>query len=161
MSKAAPGQEDQNVKRVEEAPTPDPLLQMFLEFTSDVQRRLLSEMQSAMKAHEPKFQAVYSELRDSVHRELQQKLDEEVDIRLRQEMQEQMQLRDKLATELSNKEAEYESMNRETTEMIENPDVEIAKIVRRTARQRELKAYIRGLKYQQGDEEESRTETTT
>ena len=155
-----PSQEDNNGQKAEETDSKDPLLGAVLDFASDVQHRLSNEMLSALKDHEPKFRGLYDGLRETMHKELQEKLNQELETRLRQEIEQEMQLRDKVAAELNSREAEYESMNKETTEMIENPDIEIAKIVRRTARQRELKAYIRGLRYQQGDEE-PKTETST
>jgi hypothetical protein len=128
----------------------------------------------------PMVQNLYSSLRDVVRQELEVSIREESEARLQEslgKLREQFmqkieragieleierrrlregaggsQQRDNaIMEELRVKESELDVMNVELTAMIENPDIEIDKMIKHNATMAELKAYVRGLRFQVGD----------
>ena len=150
-----PTPDNSNVERTEKADSPDRLLGTLHELTADVQRRISAELQNAVEAQAGKFQEIYIRMREAVATEVRESLWQEFQIQLHRSMEEIRQRDNAIAEELNRKETEFENMNRETLAMIEDPDVEIAKVIKRNVMQSELQAYIRGLRYSLG-----RTEKT-
>jgi hypothetical protein len=150
-----PATDTSNAAKTEKADSPDRLLGTLHELTADVQRRISAELQNAVEAHAGKFQEVYIKMREAVATEVRESLWQEFQIQLHRSMEDVRQRDNAIAEELNRKETEFENMNRETAAMIEDPDVEIAKVIQRNVKQSELQAYIRGLRYSLGKTEKS------
>lgn len=142
--------DNSNVAITERADSPDRLLGELHELTADVQRRISAEIQNAVEAHALKFQEIYLKMREAVASELRESLWQEFQIQLHRSMEDVRKRDNDIAEELNRKETEFDNMNRETIAMIEDPDVEIAKVIQRNVKQSELQAYIRGLRYSLG-----------
>jgi hypothetical protein len=149
-----PAPENSNVARTERADSPERMLGTLHDLTVDVQRRISAELQNAVEVHAGKFQEVYIKMREAVATEVRESLWQEFQVQLHRSMEDVRKRDNAIAEELDRKETEFEDMNRETMAMIEDPDVEIAKVIQRNVKQSELLAYIRGLRYSLG-----RTET--
>jgi len=130
-------------------------MNVLSELTADVQRRMAAEIQSAVEAHASKFQEIFTRMRESVTMELRESFQEEFQIALKRSLDTAASRDTAINEELIRKETEFDDMNRETIAMIEDPDVEIAKVIQRNVKQSELQAYIKGLRYSLGQSEKT------
>ena len=147
MSTPNPAPDNTDVASTGIGDSRDLLLSTLSEFTDHIQRRMSAELQTAVEAHAPKFHEIYIKMREAVTKELRGILQQQFQTELQRTLDD-VRLRDRaIVDELTRKEAEFETMNRETIAMIEDPDVEISKVIQRNVKQSELQAYIRGLRY--------------
>jgi hypothetical protein len=149
----SPAPDGSDVARAEKADSPERLLGTLHELTADVQRRISAELQNAVEIHAGKFQEIYIRMREAVATDVRESLWQEFQIQLHRSMEDVRNREHAIAEELNRKEAEFENMNRETLAMIEDPDVEICRVIQRNVKQSELQGYIRGLRYSLGKTE--------
>ena len=171
----------------ESAPT-DPVIQAFSDFVSDIGARIANELRSAEQFQAARLLETLAALRDSVRRELSENLREEFESRFRESMaaakqqfteklqeasarleEERSQFLGEIDTarrraseisaELISKQSELEHLNRETAKMVEDPNIELSKIIRHNAKISELKAYVQGLHYLAGGPDKEKTKS--
>lgn len=129
---------------------------------------LFSEIKKAEAAHVDKLQQSFSEVRTVLRTELSDEFElrfqrsmelakeqfsqqaQQSGAELEAEFKQTRQLKSSVRAELVAKQAELEHLERETAAMLENPEVEISRVIRNNALVSELKSYIRGLHYQTG-----------
>jgi hypothetical protein len=146
--------------KVTETPLPDSVLSCVSE--------LFSEIKKAEAAHVDKLQQSFSEVRlalraelsDEFERRFQRSMElakeqfnrqvEQSAAELEAEFKQARQLKGGVRAELVAKQAELDHLERETAAMLENPEVEISRVIRNNALVAELRSYIRGLQYQAG-----------
>ncbi len=146
------------------------------ELISDLGTRIAAEMSRIQQDQGPKLQEALAAFRESVRQELAGKMRDEFETRFRESMdvskrqfaqklqeaaasveQERNQMQEEISAarkrameisaELIGKQSELEHMNRETASMVEDPNIELSKIIRHNAVVSELAAYIRGLQF--------------
>jgi hypothetical protein len=139
-----------------------------------------ADLQDTEIACAPMIQSLYTNLRDAVRQELEASIREESEARLQEslgKLREQFmqkieragveleierrriregagnshQRDNAIMEELRIKESELDVMTVELTSMIENPEIEIDKMIKHNASMEELKAYVRGLRFQIGE----------
>lgn len=139
-----------------------------------------ADLQGVEIACAPMVQNLYTNLREAVRQELETTIREESETRLQESLGklreqfmhkieragieleiERRRLREgaggshqrdnAIMEELRLKESELDVMNVELSAMIENPEIEIDKMIRHNASMAELKAYVRGLRFQIGE----------
>ncbi len=99
------------------------------------------------------FESRFRESMELAKSQFKQKLEEETArfeeerSRLQQEVAAHRRNAADIAAELVSKQAELDPFNPETAEMLEDPDVELSKLVRNKVSITELSAYVRGLQY--------------
>jgi hypothetical protein len=155
MSAPTPAPDDSNSTTPSNGDSPDQLLSTLREFTEEVQSGIFAQLQSTLAAQAPKFQEIYTKMREAVAIELRESLRQEFQRELQRSLDSSAQRDNAIQEELNRKEAEFDDMNRETIAMIEDPDVEIAKVIQRNVKQSELQAYIKGLRYSLGQSEKT------
>jgi hypothetical protein len=153
MSAPTPAPDNSNSTTPANSDSPDQLLNSLREFTEEVQSGIFAQLQSTLAAQAPKFQEIYAKMRETVASELRESLRQEFQIELQRSLDTAVQRDNAIQEELNRKETEFDDMNRETIAMIEDPDVEIAKVIQRNVKQSELQAYIKGLRYSLGQSE--------
>lgn len=155
---------------------PNGILDCVSEMLADLNNRLSEEIRQIQFHHQDKFAQVLISIRESVKNEVSQELLEGLETRFQSSMATiQQQFKEKLeaaqtesakekdqlekeiegsrrqteavAAELSSKEAELGQLDREAREMLEDPDVEISKMIRHNAIRNEVKMYIKGLRF--------------
>ena len=127
---------------------------------------LFSEIKKAEDAHLDKLRQSFSEVRSALRSELsdefelrfQQSMElakdqfnqqvQQSEAELEGEFKQSRQLKSNVRAELVAKQAELAHLERETAAMLENPDVEISRVIRNNAQVAELRSYVRGLQYQ-------------
>jgi hypothetical protein len=153
-----------------------PVLQVVSDIISDIRARISAEVNRAGQSESPRLREALAAMRESVRAELCESLRDEFEARFRESMEiakrqfkeklrdamadaekEQNRLREEVAAtreraaeisaELLSKESELEHMNRETPSMLEDPDIDLARIMRHKAMVTELSAYVKGLQY--------------
>jgi hypothetical protein len=147
-------------QKTTETPLPDSVLSCVSE--------LFSEIKKAEAAHVDKLQQSFSEVRAALRAELSDEFEarfqrsmelakeqfnqqvEQSAIELEEEYKQSRQLKSGVRAELVAKQAELEHLERETAAMLENPEVEISRVIRNNTLVAELRSYIRGLQYQIG-----------
>lgn len=129
---------------------------------------LFQEIKKAEDAHRDKLQQSFSAVRAALRAEIS----DEFELRFQQSMElakEQFnqqvlqssaelesefklsrQLRSNVRAEFVAKQAELAHLERETAAMLENPEVEISRVIRNNNLVAELRSYVRGLQYQAG-----------
>jgi len=147
--------------------TETPLPEVVLSCVSD----LFSEIKKAEAAHVDKLQQAFSEVRATLRSELSDEFElrfqhsmelakeqfnlqvQESAAELEQEFKQTRQLKSGVRAELVARQAELEHLERETAAMLENPEVEISRVIRNNTLVAELRSYIRGLQYHLGSTE--------
>jgi hypothetical protein len=161
-------------------PEIDALVEAIESFSEDVRQRIAVEIQKAEEAHAPQLQQLRERIKESVKRELGDAIRQEFDVKYQESLKklrdqftrkveqaaieleiERKRMHNELSSlrsrdghvtaELSAKEAALEAMDREMAAMIDNPEIEISRVIRHNAQQSELKAYIRGLRFLLGE----------
>jgi hypothetical protein len=154
----------------------DPVVQVVSDIISDIRARISAEVNWAGQSESPRLREALAAMRESVRAELCESLRDEFEARFRESMEiakhqfkeklrdvtadaeeEQNRLREEVAAtrkraaeisaELLGKESELEHMNRETPSMLEDPDIDLSRIMRHKAMVTELSAYVMGLKF--------------
>jgi hypothetical protein len=140
------------------------LPEAFVECVSD----LFSEIKKVEDAHLDKLRQSFSEVRAALRAELS----DEFEVRfqrsmelakeqfnqqvlqaaaeMEQEFKQTRQLKSGVRAELVAKQAELDHLERETAAMLENPEVEISRVIRNNTLVAELRSYIKGLQFQAG-----------
>jgi hypothetical protein len=158
----------------------DPVLHAVSDLISDIRAKVVAELTWAGQAESPRLRDAIAAMRESIRGELCEKLRSEFETRFHESMEiakrqfmekllqatasaedERNRLREEItanrkraaeiSAELLSKQSELEHMNRETPAMLENPDIDLAKIVHHKAIITELSAYLKGLKYLSGE----------
>jgi hypothetical protein len=161
------------------AELPEVVSKCVSDLFSSISFKVATEIRSAEEGHAEALRQALEAVRDGVRRELTDAIRLEFDERFRQEVElakeqfirkfdekagelltersdsraELLEFRKRMgqvAAELTGKEAELAHLDRETASMIEDPDVEISKIIRNNTTLTEIKCYIRGLQFQMG-----------
>src|SRR5688572_985694 len=160
MSAANKSESKTSAPKTTETPLPESVLSCVSE--------LFSEIKKAEAAHVDKLQQSFSEVRA----ELRAELSDEFELRFQRSMElakeqfnqqvqqsaEEMaaefkqtrQMKSSVRAELVAKQAELDHLERETAAMLENPEVEISRVIRNNTLVAELRSYIKGLQYQTG-----------
>jgi len=142
----------------------NPLPEAFVTCVSE----LFSEIKKAEDAHRDKLQQAFSSVRESLRAELSDEFEvrfqrsmelakeqfneqfQQTAAELEEEFRQSRQLKSSVRAELVAKQAELAHLERETAAMLENPEVEISRVIRNNALVGELRSYVRGLQYQAG-----------
>jgi hypothetical protein len=160
MSAANKSELKPGVQKTSETPLPESVLSCVSE--------LFSEIKKAEAAHVDKLQQSFSEVRAALRAELSDEFElrfqrsmelakeqfnqqvQQSAAELAEEFKQSRQLKSGVRAELVAKQAELEHLERETAAMLENPEVEISRVIRNNTLVAELRSYIRGLQYQVG-----------
>lgn len=156
------------IKPVPQKPAETPLPEAVLSCVSD----LFSEIKMCEAAHVDKLQQALSEVRAALRAELSDEFEQrfqhslqlakeqfnqqvrESAAELEEEFKNARQLKSGVRAELVAKQAELDHLERETAAMLENPEVEISRVIRNNTLVAELKSYIRGLQFHVGSIQE-------
>lgn len=125
------------IKKAEDAHL-DKLQQSFL----TVREALRSEVSGEF---ETRFQRSMELAKEEFNQKFKQSVEE-----LEEEYKQSRQMKSSVRAELVAKQVELEHLERETAAMLENPEVEISRVIRNNALVAELRNYVRGLQYQVG-----------
>ena len=154
----------------------EPVLQVISDLISDAAARILTEMRMAELSEASPLREALHAMRESVRREVSDSLRDEFEARFRESMEvtrrefndtlqetiaslqeERDRLREELTTarkqaaeisgELADRQSELEHLNREIATMLEDPTIDLSKIIRYKGLVTELRAYIKGLQY--------------
>lgn len=127
---------------------------------------LFSEIKLAEDAHLDKLRQSFSEVRAALRAELsdefearfqhsmelaKQQFNQQVQqaaVEMEEEFKHTRQLKSGVRAELVAKRAELDHLERETAAMLENPEVEISRVIRNNTLVAELRSYIKGLQFQ-------------
>jgi len=159
---------------------PEVLIGEVTRITADFRQKLAAELQAFELVCAATTRSLYAQMRESIHQEISMGLHKDSEARLQDSLAklreqftqkieragfelelERRRLRDGAGSleqrdlavieELHARELELDAMDMELAAMIDNPEIEISKVMRHNAKQAELKAYIRGLKFQRGE----------
>lgn len=160
MSAANKSEPKPGVQKTTETPLPDSVLSCVSELFSEIKKaeaahvdklqQSFSEVRAALRSElsdefETRFQRSMELAKDQFNQQVQQSTSE-----LEGEFKQSRQLKSSVRAELVAKQAELEHLERETAAMLENPEVEISRVIRNNTLVAELRSYIRGLQYQVG-----------
>ncbi len=158
----------------------EPVLAVFSEIVADIGSRITAEIRQAGQVEAARLQKAIAHMRDSIRQEVAGELREEFEARFHQSMEvaksefadkvhsltaslerEKSELHHEVAAarkqatevyaELLARRSELEHLNREIASMLEDPDIELSKIMRHKGLVTELSAYVRGLQYLSGE----------
>ena len=147
---------------------------------SDIGTRISAELSRAEQAIAPRLEGALAVRYEAMRCELSDILREEFEIRFHESMneakrqfseklqeasatleEERNKLNEEIAAarnrtrelseELTIKQSELERLSREAASMIDDPDVELSRLIRHNSMVNDVKAYIRGLQFQSGD----------
>ena len=160
MSAAKKSQEKTAPPKTTETPLPE----SFVTCVSD----LFSEIKKVEDAHLDKLRQSFSEVRASLRAELSDEFEvrfqksmalakEQFNQQIQQsaaelevEFKQNRLVKSGVRAELIAKQAELDHLEGETAAMLENPEVEISRVIRNNSLVAELRSYIRGLQFQVG-----------
>ena len=160
MSAANNSELDTGSQNVAETPLPNSVVSSVSDLFSDIKkaedahldklRQSFSEVRAALRSElsdefELRFQQSMELAKEQFNQQVQQSAAE-----LEEEFKHGRQLKSNVRAELVAKQAELDHLERETAAMLENPDVEISRVIRNNALVAELRSYVRGLQYQVG-----------
>jgi hypothetical protein len=133
---------------------------------------LFSEIKKAEDAHLDKLRQSFSEVRAALRSELSDEFEvrfqrsmelakeqfnqqvQQAAAEVEEEFKHTRQRKSGVRAELVAKQAELDHLERETAAMLENPEVEISRVIRNNTLVAELRSYIKGLQFQAGSSAE-------
>jgi hypothetical protein len=171
---------DEQTEKASKIVFPDVVFEYVSDLMSDVTNRVSEEVRKVETDHRARLEKILSSVRDSVRKELSQEMRKEFENRFQKSMEiAQQQFKEKLqqlgadadkerqvieaelqkirqvgsgvSAELMCKETELGLMDREAEAMADDPDVQISTMIRHNAARNELRAYIKGLRFNTGD----------
>jgi hypothetical protein len=149
-----------------DAPAPDDLLREPLDSLSIEMSRISAEIQSINSGFQAQMEQVVAQVRESIENEYRTRMEKalnEAREQIRNETEEELrkdfdaQLRSRIAhlteveKEIERVRTQIESVTKEITTMLDDPSIELSKVMRKRTEQAELKAYLDGLRLSIGD----------
>ena len=111
-------------------------------------QQALSESQTAIASHyNAQLQKTTEESREQLRKELSEELRKEFEAELRKRVPHLEEVR----KEIARVGGRLEGVSREIATMIDDPSVELSRVMRKKAEQSELQAYLNGLRYSIGE----------
>jgi len=120
--------------------------QIHLEVTQEFEERFLEERHQLQM----QFQEEQSRTRIEVTQDLEKRFQEErnqLEIRFREELTKRMERLQEVEKEIDVAGTKLQSVTKEINVMLDDPNVELSKIIRKRAEHSELKAYLDGLRF--------------
>jgi hypothetical protein len=110
-------------------------------------QQVFAEARAAIEnQYKAKFEKTLSELREKVRLELTEELQKKFEAELR----ERMGYLSAVEVEMAKVTAQLEAVAREIAAMLDDPSIELSKVMRKRSEQAELKAYLNGLSFSIG-----------
>ena len=146
-------------------PSPDALLREPLDSLNIELSRISEEIRSINSGFEAQMQQVVAQVRESIENEYRDRLERslnETREQVRRDTEEELK-KDfeaklharmghlaEIEKEIERVRAQIEGVTREITAMLDDPSVELSRVMRRRTEQAELKAYLHGLRFSVG-----------
>ena len=112
-------------------------------------QQVLAETRAAIeKQYRTHFEKAAIEMREQVRLEVKEELEKQ----FQQELTKRIAHLDDVKTEIDRVAAQLEGVAKEIVTMLDDPSVELSKVMRKRTSQAELKAYLDGLRYSIGDQ---------
>ena len=150
-----------------DVPSADDLLHEPLDSLSIEMSRISAEIQSINSGFQAQMQQVVALVRESIENEYRARMEKalnEVREQVRSETEEELrkdfeaELRSRIAhlseveKEIERVRTQIEGVTKEITTMLDDPSIELSKVMRKRTEQAELKAYLDGLRFSIGDQ---------
>jgi len=154
-----------------DVPSQDDLLREPLDSLSIEMSRISAEIQSINSGFQAQMEQVVAQVRESLENEYRTRMEKalnEVREQIRNETEEELrkdfdaQLRSRIAhlteveKEIERVRTQIEGVTKEITTMLDDPSIELSKVMRKRTEQAELKAYLDGLRFSIGDQAKAR-----
>jgi uncharacterized protein with von Willebrand factor type A (vWA) domain len=150
-----------------DTPLPDDVLREPLDSLSIELSRISAEIQSINSGFQVQMQQVVAQVRESIENEYRARMERSlVEVREQIRRETEQELREDFEAELHariehlgdvQKEIErvrthIEGVTKEITAMLDDPSIELSRVMRKRTEQAELKAYLDGLRFSIGDQ---------
>jgi glutaredoxin 2 len=160
MSAANKSETKSAAQKTAETALPEPVVTCVSDLFSEIKkaedahldklRQSFSEVRATLRAElsdefEARFQRSMELAKEQFNQQVQQTAEE-----MAEEFKQTRQIKSTVRAELVAKQTELEHVERETAAMLENPEVEISRVIRNNTLVAELRSYIKGLQYQVG-----------
>ena len=154
-----------------DAQAPDDVLREPLDSLSIEMSRISAEIQSINSGFQAQMEQVVAQVRESLENEYRTRMEKalnEVREQIRNETEEELrkdfdaQLRSRIAhlteveKEIERVRTQIEGVTKEITTMLDDPSIELSKVMRKRTEQAELKAYLDGLRFSIGEQDKAR-----
>ena len=155
-----------------DVPSPDDVLREPLDSLSIEMSRISAEIQSINSGFQAQMEQVVAQVRESLENEYRTRMEKalnEVRQQIRNETEEELrkdfdaQLRSRIAhlteveKEIERVRTQIEGVTKEITTMLDDPSIELSKVMRKRTEQAELKAYLGGLRFSIGEKTKAKT----
>ena len=149
-----------------DAPSPDELVREPLDSLSIELSRISEEIQSINSGFQVQIQQVLAQVRESIANEYRLRMERSLDeVREQTRQETEQELKKDFEAELHSRiehlanvekeiervRTQIEGVTKEITAMLDDPSVELSRVMRKRTEQAELKAYLDGLRYSIGE----------
>jgi len=150
-----------------DAPSPDDVLREPLDSLNIELGRISAEIQSINSGFQAQMEQVVAQVRESIENEYRARMEKslgEVREQIRNETEEELRKNfeaelhariehlAEVQKEIERVRAEIEGVTKEITAMLDDPSIELSRVMRKRTEQAELKAYLDGLRFSIGDQ---------
>jgi hypothetical protein len=116
-------------------------------FQAQMQQVLAETREAIEKQYRTRFEKNLAEMRGQVRLEVKEELEKD----FQQELEARVAHRGDVKQEIDRVAAKLEGVAKEIVAMLDDPSVELSKVMRKRTEQAELKAYLNGLRFSIGD----------
>jgi SMC interacting uncharacterized protein involved in chromosome segregation len=124
---------------------------------SGFQAQMEQALAEARATIETQYEAKFKKKIDEVREEIRQEVTIELEKHFEAELKARISRLEAVQTEMAKVTAQLEGVAREIAAMLDDPSVELSKVMRKRSEQAELKAYLSGLSYSIGEKSKSKT----